>query len=343
MEAYTFKCTVDTPRRVKVFLDYNRIAQNKINRPFQVFTAILTFVQISPNFYLSFAGFSEKEWSKLLTLHSLQVLLVTPLCEHSALLCPSESVGEETALELMSIFAQCPPKAVQFRCQLLLALTSVLVCTSCVSSYSRASLDFLDLLLQIAQDTSDLHAESAGRALRFTACDCLREMEACSPGLLSQRLELLNGLRQREPSCLHQSYALLCTVVLRNAVYQLTQESNAGAEHLKALLGANTSVAWEAEQDPVPVNRKDSAALFSLILGPMGSIPSLQTEADFRELRSVLSALLEESYLLTPLCQAALLHRLTEVVSMVPAVPPAVFRAQLLRLLGTSEVCILQQ
>lgn len=242
----------------------------------------------------------------------------------------------------MSIFAQCPPKAVQFRCQLLLALTSVLVCTFCTSSYSPASLDFLDLLLQIAQDTSDLHADSAVRALRFTACDCLREMEACSPGLLSQRLELFNGLRQREPSCLHQSYALLCALVLRNAVYQLTQETNAGAEHLKALLGGNTSVAWEAEQDPGPMKSKDSAALFSLILGPMGTVPALQTGADFRELRSLLSTFLEESYLLTPLCQAALLHRLTEVVSMVPALPPAVFRAQLLRLLGTSEVCILQ-
>lgn len=240
----------------------------------------------------------------------------------------------------MSIFAQCPPKAVQFRCQLLLALTSVLVCSSCISSYSRASLDFLDLLLQIAQDTSDLHAEGAARALRFTACDCLRELEACSPGLLSQRLELLSGLRQREPSCLHQSYAVLYTLVLRNAVYQLTQEPKAGAEHLKALLGGNTSVAWEAEQDPIPVKSEDSTALFSVILGPMGTVPTLQTGADCKELRSVLSTFLEESYLLTPLCQAALLHRLTEVVSMVPAVPPAVFRAQLLRLLGTSEVCI---
>lgn len=290
---------------------------------------------------IRFAGLCDKEWPNLLTSDALQVLLVTPLWEHAALLCPSDAAGEETALELTSVFAQCPPKAVQFRCHLLLALTSVLVCSFCLSSYSRASLDFLDLLLQIAQDTSDLHAESAARALRFTACECLREMEACSPGLLSQRLELLNGLRQREPTALHQSYAFLCTLVLRNAVYQLTQEASAGAEHLKALLGGNTSVALEAEQDLLPVKSRDSAALSSLILGPMGTVPTLQTAADFRELRSVLSAFLEESYLLTPLCQAALLHRLTEVVSMVPAVPPAVFRAQLLRLLGTSQVCIL--
>jgi hypothetical protein len=52
----------------------------------------------------------------------------------------------------------------------------------------------------------------------------------------------------------------------------------------------------------------------------------------------VLSSLLEESYLLTPLSQAALLHALTEVVAMVSGVSPAIFKAQLLRLLGTSKV-----
>lgn len=272
--------------------------------------------------------------------HPPQVLLLSPLCEYPTLLCPSDSVGEETALELMSVFAQCPPKSFQFRCHLLLALTSVLVCTSCMSSRSRASQDFLDLLLQIAQDASDLQGDGALRSLRAAACDCLRELEACSPGLLFQRLEVLGGLRQRETSQLHQSFVGLHTVVLRNAVYQLTQETGAGAEHLKALLGGNTSLSWEAEQDSDLMNNKDSAILSSLILGPMGTVPTLQTGPDCKELRSVLSSLLEESYLLTPLCQAALLHRLTEVVAMVPGVPPAVFRAQLLRLLGTSEVCV---
>ncbi|XP_042258383.1 AP-5 complex subunit beta-1 [Thunnus maccoyii] len=275
--------------------------------------------------------------------YSVKVLLLSPLCEHPTLLCPSDSVGEETALELMSVFTQCPqcPKSVQFHCHLLLALTSVLVCTSCVNGRSRASQDFLDLLLQIAQDTGDLHGDGALRSLRATACDCLRELEACCPGLLSQRLELLGGLRHKETSKLHQAYAGLHTLVIRNAVYQLAQETGAGADHLKALLGGNTSVAWEAEQDSDLMNNKDSSILSSLILGPMSTAPTLQTGPDCKELRSVLSSLLEESYLLTPLCQAALLHRLIEVVAMVPGVPPAIFRAQLLRLLGTSEVCLL--
>ncbi|XP_034546190.1 AP-5 complex subunit beta-1 [Notolabrus celidotus] len=273
--------------------------------------------------------------------YSVKVQLLSPLCENPTLLCPSHTTGEETALELMSVFTQCPSKYVQFRCHLLLALTSVLVCTSCVKKQSRASQDFLDLLLQIAQDTNDLQGDVALRSLRATACDCLRELEACSPGLLSGHLELLAGLRLREGSRLHQAYAGLHTLVLRNAVYQLTQEAGAGAEHLKALLGGNTTVAWEAGQDSSLMKNKDSAYLSSLILGPMGTVPTLQTGPDCKELRSVLSSLLEESYLLTPLCQASLLYRLTEVVTMVPGVPPSVFRAQLLRLLGTSEVCLL--
>lgn len=273
--------------------------------------------------------------------YNVKVLLLSPLCEHPALLCGSDSAGEETALELMSVFRQCPYKYVQFRCHLLLALTSVLVCTSCVRNRSRASQDFLDLLLQVSQDTSDLQGDGALRSVRATACDCLRELEACSPGLLSHHLELLAGLRLREGSRLHQAYAGLHVLVLRNAVHQLIQEAGAGAEHLKALLGGGTTMAWEAEQDSGPMKNTDSACLSSLIVGPMGTIPTLQTGPDCKELRSVLSSLLEESYLLTPHCQASLLYRLTEVVAMVPGVPPSVFRAQLLRLLGTSEVCLL--
>lgn len=268
------------------------------------------------------------------------MLLLYPLCELPTLLCTSGSAGEETALELVSVFAQCSPKSGPLRSQLLLTATSVLVCTLCASARSPASCDLLDLLLQIAQDTGDLHGDLAARTLRSTACECLRELEACCPGLLSQRLELLNGLRQREPSQLHQAYTGLHVLALRNAVYRLTQAADGSTERLKALLGGSTAVAWEVEQDWEPAMSKepaDAAVLSSLVL-PMGTVPRLRTGPDCKEFRSVLSSCLEESYLLTPLSQAVLLHRLTEVVAMVPGVTPAVFRAQLLRLLGTSEV-----
>ncbi|XP_075995960.1 AP-5 complex subunit beta-1 isoform X2 [Genypterus blacodes] len=271
--------------------------------------------------------------------HKVKVLLLTPLCEYPGLLCPSDSLGEETGLELMSVLAHCPPRWVQLRSQLLLALTSVLLCSSCVTKRSAASLDFLELLLQMVQDSGDLQSDGAPLSLRAAACDCLRELESCCPGLLLQRLELLCGLRQRETSRLHQGLATLHTLVLRNAVYLLSK--GAGAKDLKALLGGNASGAWEGEQSLRPVSSKDPPLLSPLLLGPMREVPTVQPGQDCKELRSVVSSLLEESYLLTPLCQAAALHRLTEVVAMVPGVPPAIFRAQLLRLLGTSEVCLL--
>lgn len=272
---------------------------------------------------------------------NIKVLLLTPFCEQPLVLCQSHSVGEETALELMSVYAQCSPKNLSLRCHLLLAITCVLLCTECVRRRSCATQDFLELLLQIVQDTSELHSDSMSRSVRATACDCLRELEACCPGLLSQYLELLGGLRQRESSRLHQAYCELYALVLRNGVYQLAQDSGAGPDHLKALLEGDTSIACEVTQDSDLMNSKDLNALSSLVLGPMGVVPTLHTGPDCKDLRSVLSSLLEDSYLLTPLAQATLLHRLIEVVAMVPGVPPAIFRAQLLRLLGTTEVSLL--
>ena len=177
---------------------------------------------------------------------------------------------------------------------------------------------------------------SALRSTRAAACECLRELEACCPSLLSQHLELLNGLRQQENPRHHQALSGLYAVVLRNGVHLLARQAGAGPEGLKALLGGNAAVAWEAEPDSPALT--DRAAPLPSVLGPSGLGPTLQTGPDCKELRSVLSSLLEESYLLTPLSQAALLHALTEVVAMVSGVSPAIFKAQLLRLLGTSKV-----
>ncbi|KAK0131904.1 AP-5 complex subunit beta-1 [Merluccius polli] len=266
------------------------------------------------------------------------LIMLSPLCEYPTLLCPTASAGEETALELMSVFSHCPAKHTDLRCQLLITLTTVLVSTSCVSTHSHASRDLLDLLLPLVQDTYyDPHADALS-SIRATACECLRELEACFPGLLSQHLELLNGLRQQDNSRHHQALSGLYTLVLRNAVHLLSWQTGAGAESLKALLGGNASVAWEADPDSVTLKNRD--APLPSVLVPIGAAPMLQTGPECKELRSILSSLLEESYLLTPLSQAALLHGLIEIVVMVSGVSPAIFKAQLLRLLGTSKLCL---
>ncbi|XP_054639340.1 AP-5 complex subunit beta-1 [Dunckerocampus dactyliophorus] len=269
--------------------------------------------------------------------YTTKVLLLSPLCEHPSLLCSSQSVGEETLVELLSIFVHCPPKCLQFRNHLLVALTSVFICTSCVSKEVHLCEDFLDLLLQLVQDTSDLHCDLL---LGATACECLRELEACCPGLLSQRLELIGGLWSKESSRLHQAYAGLHTLVLRNCVYQLARDPASGDDHLHTLLGLNAFASRDADQEVVEI-KKDSSIFSSLIRTHMDTVAILQTGRDCKDLRWVLSSNLENCFLLTPLYQATVLHRLMEVVAMVPAVPPSIFRSQLLRLLGTSEVCLL--
>ncbi|XP_049589039.1 AP-5 complex subunit beta-1 [Syngnathus scovelli] len=265
--------------------------------------------------------------------NGVKVYLLSPLCEQPALLCPTLSAGEETVLELLSVFAHCRLPCVQLRSCLLVTLTSVLICSSCVSNKAHVCVDFLDLLLQIAQDTSASHGDGA-LLLRGVACECLRELETCRPGLLSQRLELIGELWSKESSRLHQPYARLNTLVLKNALYQLAVDPGSGNDDLKLLLGENDR---EAQRQCRPTD-KDAAASPSLA---MGTMPTLQTGQDCKDLRTVLSTTLENSFLLTPPCQAEVLHRLVQVVAMVPVVRPSIFRAQLLRLLGTGEVCLL--
>ncbi|XP_077567861.1 AP-5 complex subunit beta-1 isoform X1 [Stigmatopora nigra] len=266
-----------------------------------------------------------------------KVYLLSSLCDQPTLLCPTVRVAEDTVMELLSVFAHCSNTSVQFRSSLLITLTSVLICTCCVSSKTYIYMECLNLLIQILQDTSDLHHDNF--LLRATACECLQELEMCYPTLLSHILEFIGGLWAREISRLHQPYARLHIAVLKNCVYLLALDPGLG-DDMKVLLGENTFVNWEADRGSVQID-KDSAILSSFLKAHLVTVPILQTGRDCKDLRSVLSTTLENSFLLTPLCQAAVLQQLMEVVAMVPAVPPSIFRGQLLRMLGSGKVCLL--
>ncbi|XP_076862342.1 AP-5 complex subunit beta-1 [Brachyhypopomus gauderio] len=259
---------------------------------------------------------------------SIKALLLKPLLEHPTILCPTTSVGEETAQELMSVLALTPQKSVHLKCHLLLAITNILICTSCLSSQAKVAEDYLNFLFSIIRDTNDNVGGPNLHLLRVTACDCLREMEFCQPGLLSQKLETLYYLKQQETTGLHQSYCMLYTRGLKNAIHLLTRQKDVDNAKLRCVLGGNEGFAWKTAELP----------LCTLPFNIMTQVPQLSTTLDCKELKSTLSLLLEESYLLTPISQATLLRELIEIVAMVPAVPPAIFKSQLLRLFGTAEV-----
>ncbi|XP_043108848.1 AP-5 complex subunit beta-1 [Puntigrus tetrazona] len=261
----------------------------------------------------------------------LKILLVSVLLEHPTLLCPSVSVGEETALELLSVFSHTPQKSIVLKCNVILAITSVIICTSCLATHSKTAEDWLDLLFQTVQDTNDYRCGLSQQPIRATACDCLREMEACNPGLLSQKLEALYLLKQQETTVLHQSYCLLYTLGLKNAIRILANQKDVTDLEFKSILGGNEGFAWKCNQ----------VAMTSLPVNLLVQVPRLPQGLDCKELKSIMSSLLEESYLLTPISQSALLRELVEVVAMVPGLSPTLFKSQLLRLFGTADVSLM--
>lgn len=195
-------------------------------------------------------------------------------------------------------------------------------------SQTKVAEDFLDFLFKTIQDTNDNNGGLALHSLRATACDCLREMEFCKPGLLSQKLEALYYLKQQETTVLHQSYCMLYTESLKNAIRLLTQAKDVDTAKLKSMLSGNEGFPWKSSELPLSV----------LPFSMMTQVPQLPSVLDCKELKSILSLILEESYLMTPISQAALLRELIETVAMVPAISPIIFKSQLLRLFGTAEV-----
>uniref|UniRef100_A0A8C1CL21 AP-5 complex subunit beta-1 n=1 Tax=Cyprinus carpio carpio TaxID=630221 RepID=A0A8C1CL21_CYPCA len=239
--------------------------------------------------------------------------------EHPTILCPSASVGEETALELLSVFSHTPQKSIVLKCNVMLAITNVIICTSCLNTHTKTAEDWLDL------------CGLSQQPIRATACDCLREMETCSPGLLSQKLEALYLLKQQETTVLHQSYCLLYTLGLKNAIRILTNQKDVTDLEFKSILGGNEGFAWKSNQ----------LELTSLPINMLVQVPRLTQGLDCKELKSIMSLLLEESYLLMPISQSALLRELVEVVAMVPGLSRTLFKSQLLRLFGTADVSLM--
>ncbi|XP_053133860.1 AP-5 complex subunit beta-1 [Hemicordylus capensis] len=257
----------------------------------------------------------------------VKVSMLTLLLEYPALLCPDAEAGRAASASLLSLFAQAGPRQAGLRCQLLFAAATVLVALDAFGEGCPASREFLSLLLHLAADLNDRHGGPAERPVRAAACECLRELELCYPGLLSRRLEILRSLQQQEASPAHQAYTLLYSLALRNAILLLAQR---GPGSLGELLAGSEGLVWEATRRPPALS---PAAFERLLLRP--------PPGELKELKSVVSALLESSYALSPAAQGHLLGHLAQAVSVVRTQSPALFKAQLVRLFGLADVAFL--
>lgn len=249
--------------------------------------------------------------------------------EFPSLLCPEKAAGELTAEILMNILQPMSTsvKSLSLRCHLLLAIETLLITTDNFNLSCRVAQDFASLLMHLISDINDKKQGSSNRPVRITACECLRELEHCYPGLLSQRLEHLYTMQQQELTSAHQSYTLLYSVTLKNAVQILAQKEGPANGALKQMLTSNDRFLWSATKDMKELQPSSGEQLLLL--------PS---NNETKELKSILALLLEDSYLFTAACQNTLFWQIIQIVAMVRTISPVVFKSQLVRLFGTKNI-----
>ncbi|KAM5142316.1 AP-5 complex subunit beta-1 [Mantella aurantiaca] len=266
-----------------------------------------------------------------------KVSMLSLFLEFPTLLCPEKAAGELTAEILINISQQTSAsvKSTSLRCHLLLAIETVLITTDNFNWNCKVAQDFASLLMHLISDINDKKQGSPNRPVRVTACECLRELECCYPGLLSQRLEHLYTMQQQEMTSAHQSYTLLYSVTLKNAVQILARREGPFNGALKQMLASNDSFFWSATKDMKELQPSSGEQLF---LRPSNN--------ETKELKSILALLLEDSYLFTAACQNTLFWQIIQIVAMVRTISPVVFKSQLVRLFGTKDIscfhCILQ-
>ncbi|XP_075696890.1 AP-5 complex subunit beta-1 isoform X2 [Rhinoderma darwinii] len=180
-----------------------------------------------------------------------KVSMLNLFLEFPTLLCPDQTSGEVTTEILLNILQQMSPslKNTTLRCHLLLAIETVLITTDNFNWNCKTAQELASLLMHVVSDVNDKKQGAANRPLRVVACECLRELENCYPGLLSQRLEQLYTLQQQEVTGVHQSYTILYSIALKNAIQLLAQKDGPSHGALKQMLMSNDSFLWNATKD----------------------------------------------------------------------------------------------
>ncbi|XP_068922455.1 AP-5 complex subunit beta-1 [Petaurus breviceps papuanus] len=323
---------------------------------------VLSALRASPAAFVARAGAEALAAELLSELRSerlsepTKLSLLSVIMEFPTQLWPDPSAAEAAAYTLLDTMALLPPQPAALRRPLLLATTSVLAACGALGSASNATSRLLSMLLVAASGRATGPEQ---RALQATACECLRELESCLPGLLAGQLGLLRALQDTLGT---QAHCLLFVLALRNALGALTRAGAGAPTRLQGLLATRTG----------PQRGETKAWDWSLVApraqwpGPWDwslvgedtwgrSVPSGQ-EGDWsepdaspldlsppeaRELRATVSQLLDTSYLLTPPAQAQMLQQLSLVLRAVRGQPPALLKPQLVRLLGTARVSLL--
>ncbi|KAM9659874.1 AP-5 complex subunit beta-1 isoform 1-T1 [Trichechus inunguis] len=275
-----------------------------------------------------------------------KVSLLALSLEFPAQLWPDASAAEAAATFLLDTLVLLSPRPSALRRPLLLAATTALVAGGALGPTSGASGRLLPLLLGLASGRDlgrGFGPASEQRPLQATACECLRELESCQPGLLGGCLGLLRGLLGRDGPV--QPLSLLVALVLRNV---LVAQARAGAS-LRGLLTAGDASTgggpcpwdWTLAQEGDVHLQPQAPSWLAAEEGEHGLAALEPSPEEARELRATVAQLLDASYLLAPVAQAQLLWLLGWGLRGLRGQPPALFKPQLVRLLSTAQLTLL--
>ncbi|XP_072616379.1 AP-5 complex subunit beta-1 [Vulpes vulpes] len=273
-----------------------------------------------------------------------KVSLLALSLEYPAQLWPDTAAAEAAATSLLDTLVLLPPRPSALRRPLLLAATTALATGDALGPTSAASLRLLPLLLGLACG-SDLGRgfgpASEQRSLQATACECLRELESCKPGLLGGRLGLLRGLLGQEGPV--QPLSLLLALALRNALV-IQARARAGLQGL-LMAGDAPTVGipwnWALAEEGAAHLQPQAPSWPATEVQECGLAVLEPSPEEARELRAAVAQLLDTSYLLTPVAQAQLLWLLGWALRGLRGQPPVLFKPQLVRLLGTGQLTLL--
>lgn len=273
-----------------------------------------------------------------------KVSLLSLSLEYSAQLWPDAQSAEAAATSLLDTLMLLPPRPSALRRPLLLAATAALAAGGALGPASGASLRLLPLLLGLASGRDlggSLWPALEQRSLQATACECLRELESCRPGLLRDALGLLRDALGREGPM--QPLSLLLALALRHAL--ALPPPAATRTSLQGLLTAPAAAAGSCPWNWMPAEDSDFALQCHVPSWPPVAAEGAQglelRPEESRELRATVAQLLDTSYLLSPVAQAQLLWLLGRALRGLRGQLPALFKPQLARLLGAAPPVLL--
>ncbi|XP_078662866.1 AP-5 complex subunit beta-1-like [Branchiostoma floridae x Branchiostoma belcheri] len=163
-------------------------------------------------------------------------------------------------------------------------------------------------------------------------------METSYPGLLMRKVGHLYAMCETENTFVGQSYMMLFVTVLRNAMQNILQETEVTEKtQLTELLAGRVE-----PFKPICLPEKVDSNTFPLIQMEREQKSSADTKGlESKELKSVISVVVEQLPLLTSAGKAFVLRQLISCVDMSPGLSASTFKSQFLSHVATTDIGLL--